>query len=157
VIGPVHFCVSKGGGLGQRDFKKNWNFGLEGEFIKMFYPVLNGFFHLFHVLVISFTLSGWIFPQTRCAHLILVLATLGSWFILGRWLGEGYCPVTDLHWRIKDSFGEGRPKGTYIYLLVRRVTGQKPSSESVDRAVVYTTFFLLIVSLFFNIKNGLFG
>ncbi len=51
--------------------------------MKVLYPVLNGFFHLSHIVVISFTLTGWIFTQTRLTHLTLVLATLGSWFVLG--------------------------------------------------------------------------
>lgn len=125
--------------------------------MKVLYPVLNGFFHCSHIVVISFTLTGWICPRTRLAHLTLVLATLGSWFVLGRWLGEGYCPVTDWHWKIKDAFGEGRPKGTYIHLLVRRLTGLEPRSASVDKMVMITTFLLLIASLSLNIKTWLVG
>jgi len=73
------------------------------------YLVLNAFFHMLHIAIISFMLVGWLIPETRLAHLMLSLLTLGSWFILGRCMGEGYCPVSDWHWKIKDSLGEGRP------------------------------------------------
>lgn len=120
--------------------------------MKALYPVLNVFFHLLHVVVITFTLVGWIFPQTRLAHLVFILATLGSWFILGIWMGEGYCPVTDWHWKIKDALGEGRPQGTYVHLLARRLTGLVPSSASVDKVVVITTMLLTVASLAVNVK-----
>lgn len=117
----------------------------------MLYRLLNGLFHFFHIAIVIFLMTGWMFPQFRLAHLVLILLTLGSWFILGRWLGKGYCPVSDWHWKIKEALGPGRPGGTYIHLLLERITGRVLDSSAVDRAVVNWTLALAGISIVVNI------
>lgn len=119
----------------------------------MLYLLLNGLFHFFHIAIVIFLMTGWMFPQLRLAHLALILLTLGSWFILGRWLGKGYCPVSDWHWKIKAALGGGRPSGTYIHLLLQRITGRELESSSVDRAVVNWTLVLAGISIVVNITT----
>ena len=119
----------------------------------MLYLFLNGLFHFFHIAIVVFLMTGWMFPQFRLAHLALILLTLGSWFILGRWLGKGYCPVSDWHWKIKEALGAGRPSGTYIHLLLQRITGRKLGSAAVDRAVVNWTLVLAGISIVVNIAT----
>jgi len=119
----------------------------------LLYPLLNGLFHVFHIVIVIFLMTGWIFPQLRLAHLALILLTLASWFILGRWLGKGYCPVSDWHWKIMGTLGEGRPSGTYIHLLLQRITGRELDSSAVDRAVVYWTLVLAAISIVVNIAT----
>ena len=116
------------------------------------YKVLNGLFHLVHITIILFVAIGWIFPKLLLAHLILTLLTLGSWFILGRWLGLGYCPVSDWHWKIKAALGEGRPEGTYIHLLLQKITQRKLDSANVDKAVLIGTLIITAISLGLNFK-----
>jgi hypothetical protein len=121
--------------------------------LTLLYQLLNGLFHFFHIVIIIFLMTGWIFPQLRLAHLALILLTLGSWFILGRWLGKGYCPVSDWHWKIKGALGGGRPNGTYIHLLLQNITGRELESSSVDRAVVNWTLMLAGISIAVNIAT----
>lgn len=121
--------------------------------MKPAYLLLNALFHLVHVGIIGFVLLGWLIPEARLAHLALSLLTLGSWFILGRWLGEGYCPVSDWHWKIKASIGEGRPEGTYITFLLRKLTGRSLDSRQVDRIVVVVTFTVTALSLILNLRR----
>lgn len=116
----------------------------------MLYIFLNGLFHFFHVALVTFVLIGWLFPQFRVAHLVLTFLTLGSWFILGRWLGPGYCPITDWHWKIKDALGEGRPKGTYIHLVLQNITGHNLNSDAVDKMVLLGTILIAGLSLIVN-------
>jgi Protein of Unknown function (DUF2784) len=82
------------------------------------YLALNLLCHVVHLAFILFMLLGWLFAPLQAAHLGLVLGMLGSWFILGRWLGAGYCPITDLHWRIKAALGPGRPHTSYIHYVL---------------------------------------
>lgn len=119
----------------------------------MLYLILNGLFHFFHIAIIIFLMTGWIFPQLRLAHLVLILLTLGSWFILGRWFGKGYCPISDWHWKIKGCLGTGRPSGTYIHLLLQRITGRELVSSSVDKVVIIWTLALAGISIAANIKT----
>ena len=114
------------------------------------YQVLNGLFHVVHVAIILFVMFGWIVPSLRLAHLVLVLLTLCSWFVLGHWLGTGYCPVSDWHWKLKAALGEGKPNGTYIQQLLQTLTGRKYQSDRVDEVVVVGTFVILGVSLLLN-------
>lgn len=121
--------------------------------MKAIYFVLNPLFHVAHISIISFVLVGWVIPEARFAHLVLSLLTLGSWFILGRWMGEGYCPVSDWHWKIKESLGEGRPAVTYITFLLRKVTGMDLVSDQVNRVVVYVTVVITMISLTLNLQE----
>ena len=126
---------------------------LPREPVEIMYFLLNGLFHVFHIAIIIFAMTGWIFPPLRLAHLVLMLATLGSWFILGHWLGSGYCPVSDWHWKVKAALGEGRPRGTYIHLLLQRISGRQLDSASVDRMVVIVTFVLAGIAVVLNIAT----
>lgn len=117
----------------------------------MFYWLLNGLFHVVHIAIILFVMIGWIFPSLLVAHLVVTLLTLGSWFVLGYWLGTGYCPISDWHWKIKARFGEGRPDGTYIHLLLQRMTGKEWDSDAVDKAVLIVTMVIMGISLVSNL------
>jgi hypothetical protein len=121
--------------------------------LTLLYFLLNGLFHCVHIAIIVFAMTGWMFPQLRLAHLVLVLLTLGSWFILGHWLGRGYCPVSDWHWKVKDALGGGRPRGTYIHLLLQRIARRELPSSSVDRVVVIGTIVLAGISAVLNITS----
>jgi fatty acid desaturase len=121
--------------------------------MKIPYLLINGLCHACHVMLIAFMLVGWIWPWTRPGHLAVALLTLGSWFILGIWMGKGYCPITEWQWKIKDSIGEGRPKGTYIHLLLQRVSGASLDSVTVDKYVVLVTLAVTGVSLVLNARQ----
>ena len=111
------------------------------------YPFLNAIFHGAHISIILFALLGWALPSLRQLHLALLGLTLGSWFILGQWLGIGYCPISDMHWKLKESFGEGRPEGTYIHYVLQKLTGKTLSSPRVDKMTTRVTLSLAALSL----------
>lgn len=115
------------------------------------YFLLNALFHVAHISIIGFVAIGWIFPRLLLVHLSLALATLGSWFILGHWLGIGYCPVSDWHWRIKAALGDGRPQGAYIHQLLQNLSGKELDSGCIDRAVVAGTFTVTAISMVLNL------
>ncbi len=121
--------------------------------MKPIYFVLNPLFQVVHIAIIAFVLLGWVIPEARFAHLVLSLLTLGSWFVLGHWMGKGYCPVSDWHWKIKESLGEGRPAVTYITFLLRKITGMDFVSDQVNRVVVYMTVAITMISLTLNLRD----
>ena len=106
-------------------------------------------------LLIAMGMRIVLIPGARPAHLVLSLLTLGSWFVLGRWMGEGYCPVSDWHWKIKGAIGEGRPTVTYITFILRKITRTELDSNQVDRVVVVVTITVTLLSLFLNLKQWL--
>lgn len=115
------------------------------------YPFLNAVFHGAHISIIAFALLGWVLPSLRQLHLVLLALILGSWFILGQWLGIGYCPISDGHWRLKETLGEGRPKGTYIHHVLQKLTGKTLSSQHVDEMTTRVTIALTVLSLALNL------
>ncbi len=121
--------------------------------MKPFYPLFNAFFHLFHAALITFVMVGWIFPATRLAHLALVLLTLGSWFVLGIWMGMGYCPITEWHWKIKDALGEGRPGMSYIQFVLQKLLHRSLNAMTIDRGVVVATVLLAVASVAVNARH----
>jgi Protein of Unknown function (DUF2784) len=117
----------------------------------MLYHLVNALFHVFHMAIIFFVMFAWIFPALRAAHLVLILLTLGSWFILGRWFGRGYCPVSDWHWKAKAALGEEKPSGTYIHTVLQQLTRRNLSAVTVDKVVVMVTLALAAISLALNL------
>ena len=117
------------------------------------YPLLNGIFHVVHISVII--VIGWAFPSLRLMHHALVLLTLGSWFILGHWLGTGYCPISDRHWKIKTTLGAGQPSGTYTHHLLQTITRRELNSETVDNTILMGTVAITAISLALNVRTWL--
>lgn len=62
-------------------------------------------FFVFHTVLILFNLIGWIWYRTRWFHLLCVLATLFSWFVMGAFQGFGYCLCTDWHFQVRRRLG----------------------------------------------------
>lgn len=121
------------------------------------YHILNFLFHVLHLSIILFVMLGWMVAAFLPFHLALLLATLGSWFVLGHWLGQGYCPISDWHWEIKKNYGPGKPEGTYIHRILQSITGKALDSEKVDHMVVLATLVLTIGSVILNLTQYLAG
>lgn len=115
------------------------------------YRILNIFFHPLHISIILFTTLAWMVPALLPFHLTLLIATLSSWFLLGHWLGRGYCPISNWHWKIKSRLGPGKPRGTYIHLLLESMSGRQLDSGQVDRMVVLATLILTALSALLNL------
>jgi Protein of Unknown function (DUF2784) len=115
----------------------------------MLYLVLNILCHVVHIGFILFMVVGWLFAPLQMAHLGLVLGMLGCWFILGRWLGAGYCPITDAHWRIKAALGPGRPANSYIYFVLTQL-GLRLNPAKLDHAVGLCAMGIALLSVVVN-------
>mgnify|MGYP003444197608 CR=1 FL=1 len=120
--------------------------------IVMWYSFLNIFFFIFHTAFTLFNIIGWIFPKTRKLHLITMLLTACSWFILGAWYGWGYCLCTDWHWKIREAMGIYDRSDSYIHFLLLKVTGINFDPQFVETAtlVIFLLCFVLNVLLTYN-------
>ncbi len=85
--------------------------------------ILDIFFVVFHSILILFVLFGWIPRPPRLLHLIAVLFTGASWFILGLFYGIGYCPLTDWHWHVLRQLGETDLPPAYVQYILHRLLG----------------------------------
>lgn len=108
------------------------------------------FFTLLHLAIIGFNLFGWIFPSTRKLHLIFVVITAASWFILGIWFGIGYCPITDWQWRIKERMGEHDLPGSFITYFVNKITGSDFTDSFINVATMIVFVLAAALSVYFN-------
>ena len=118
----------------------------------MLYILLNVLCHGVHLAFIGFMVLGWMWVPLQAAHLALVLGMLGCWFILGRWLGPGYCPITDLHWRIKAALGPGRPPHSYIHFVLTQL-GMALNPAKLDHAVAISALGIALLSLAVNLPR----
>jgi hypothetical protein len=105
---------------------------------------------LTHLLIIGFNLFGWIWPSLRRAHLICVILTAGSWFVIGAWYGIGYCPVTDWEWQIKERLGERNLPNSFIKYYADKLTGSNFSSNFIDTVTVVCFAVAALLSIYFN-------
>ena len=111
------------------------------------YRFLDIFFFVFHSLIITFNMTGWIWKKTRVPHIILLGSTLLSWFVLGIWYGFGYCPCTDWHWRVREILGYDDPPASYIQFLLHELTPIRLSDDTVNIIVVICTLVPALLSI----------
>ena len=104
-----------------------------------------------HLVLVGFNLLGWAWRQTRRVHLITILLTAASWFILGIWYGIGYCPITDWQWNIKRQLGERNLPASFIKYFADAITGMSFSPKLVNLLTVILFFVALAASILVNI------
>jgi len=117
------------------------------------YYFLDKFFFVFHSLIILFNLFGWIWKKTRKANLILILLTLGSWFVLGIWYGFGFCPCTEWHWQVRMKLGYYDMSSSYLVFLIKSLTGLEVKRHLVDIFAVAFLSAALGASIYTNWKD----
>jgi len=121
--------------------------------MKTFYKVSDLALVVIHGVIIIFTLFGWILPATRLAHLCWIVVTLCCWYVLGIWFGMGYCPVTDLQWRLKKKMGIGRPEKTFVQFWLERITRRAWTIRGADCLTEGITMVSGAISLALNVRR----
>jgi hypothetical protein len=112
--------------------------------------LLDIFFTLLHLAIISFNLFAWIWVKTRKAHLIVAAVTLGSWFIIGIWYGWGYCFITDWQWQVKEKLGETNLPNSFIKYFADKITGKNFPPSLVDNVTLYLFLTAIAASVYIN-------
>ena len=120
----------------------------------MWQQFLNIFFFIFHTAFTVFNIVGWAFPNTRKLHLITILLTAFSWFVLGIWYGWGYCACTDWHWQARAALGyKDLPDDSYIHFLLLHLTGKDFNKQLVDTVTLSIFLLTAILSVWLNIRD----
>jgi hypothetical protein len=113
----------------------------------------NYFFYFFHTVLIVFNLLGWLYPRTRKLNLISLLATFGSWGLLGFWKGWGYCFLTDWHYQVLRALGEKGMPSSYIAFLIEKITGLSLDPDLVNTLTVSLALLALVFSVWVNFRK----
>ncbi|MCU0397351.1 MAG: DUF2784 domain-containing protein [Cyclobacteriaceae bacterium] len=121
------------------------------------YQVLDWFFMVLHPALILFNVFGWIFNKTRKANLILLIVTGLSWFVLGIWMGFGYCPLTDWHFEILEKLGHRNLPRSYIAYLMNRLLGWRFSDQTTDILTLGVYCIALLCSILSNRRHRVWG
>jgi hypothetical protein len=121
----------------------------------VWYQFLNIFFFVFHTLFTLFNMVGWIFPKTRKLHLITLLLTAFSWFVLGIWYGWGYCVCTDWHWDVRDKLGFEDRSNSYIHFLILKLTGANLNHKLVEYSTLIVFLVSVVLSVWLNTRDCL--
>jgi hypothetical protein len=117
------------------------------------YAFLDISFLVFHVSLILFILTGWIWRTSRRLHLVVTALTCVSWFGLGLLYGVGYCPSTDWHWRVKELRGETDLPGSFVEYFIHRLTGLRLPPLLVGAAVLVAGVTALGISIVLNWRD----
>lgn len=112
-------------------------------------------FTITHLSLVAFNLLGWIWAVTRKAHLITILLTAASWFILGIWYGLGYCPITDWQWQVKEKLGEKNLPSSFIKYFADKLTGMDINPSLVNNVTLVFFILVLLLSVYVNFIKGL--
>ena len=111
---------------------------------------LDVLFTILHLVIIVFNLFGWIFRRTRKLHLISVILTAASWFLLGIWFGMGYCPLTDWQWKVKEQLGEHNLPSNFVEYLAEKVSGIDVSTQLVNTVIGVCFGVAALLSVYVN-------
>lgn len=114
---------------------------------------LNIFFFVFHTAFTLFNITGWIFRKTRKWHLLTLVLTAFSWFVLGIWYGWGYCFCTDWHWEVRGKLGYHDESNSYIHFLILKITGINLPVELVDNVTLIVFIASAVLSIVLNIRD----
>ena len=109
--------------------------------------------YLAHILLIGFNLLGWMWAKTRFWHLVCVLLTALSWFVLGIWYGFGYCFLTDWQWDVKRQLGQTNLPASFIDHFVNQVLGLTVDSELIDMLTGGLFGLVAVISLLLNVRE----
>lgn len=115
----------------------------------------DGFFWLFHTVLIVFNLFGWAHRRLRPWNLVTLGLTLVSWLIMGMWKGVGYCVCTDAHFRIRQEMGIHDHAESYLQLLVEKISGWNPPVELVNLVAGICMLSAVLLSLGTNGRDWL--
>jgi Protein of Unknown function (DUF2784) len=121
----------------------------------MYYQFLNIFFFVFHTIFTLFNLFGWLLKRTRKIHLLTMLLTAFSWFVLGIWYGWGYCFCTDWHWDVREKLGYHDDSQSYIHFLLLHLTGINFRTQLVNQVVVVVFVVCFALSIGLNASGFL--
>lgn len=108
------------------------------------------FLHLLHLGLALFCVTGWIFPETRLANLVLVILVALSWFGLGISHGYGYCLITGIQWKIKERLGERPLPASFVKYQLDKITGRDLNPNSVDRFTQISFYLAALASFYAN-------
>jgi hypothetical protein len=114
---------------------------------------LNAFFFAFHTAWTLFNIGGWAWARLRKWHLLTMLLTAGSWFILGIWYGWGYCVCTDWHYQVRERLGYHDQEDSYVRFLLRKLTGIAFDAQLVDNATGIVFVVSLALSIWLNVRD----
>lgn len=113
-------------------------------------PFLDVCLTMLHLVIILFNLFGWIPVYTRKAHLISIILTAASWFLLGIWFGIGYCPITEWQWNIKEQLGETNLPTSFIKYYGDKIAGKNLDARFVDILTTAGFALAVIMSMYVN-------
>lgn len=115
--------------------------------------LLDYFFLIFHSVFTLFNITGWLWKKTRKIHMVTILLTTLSWFVLGIWYGFGYCFCTDWHWQVREHLGTPAESSSYIHFLILETTGIDMSLPLVDKLVLIIFLCCLVLTVFLNYRD----
>lgn len=114
---------------------------------------LDYFCILFHAVVVVFNVVGWIWRKTRRAHLVVILLTAFSWFVLGYFYGWGYCIMTDWHWRVREQLGYQVQAPSFIKWAIDSILGIDSSEEFMNNLIAIVFFAAMGLSFITNFRD----
>lgn len=147
---PSFYLLAPAGAKGWEadTLQDRWSLSL--SLLILMLQLLDIFLTIVHLVLIGFNLFGWIWPATRKLHLVTILATGASWFILGIWFGLGYCPITDWQWEVKKQLGEQNLPGSFIKYFADKITGKNFSSSLINYITLGFFLAATVLSVYFN-------
>jgi hypothetical protein len=112
--------------------------------------LLDALLTILHFVIVLFNLFGWIPVYTRRIHLISIILTAASWFLLGIWYGMGYCPITEWQWQIKEKLGEVNLPDSFIKYYGDKITGSNLDTGFINTLTAVCFGVSAILSLYVN-------
>ena len=113
----------------------------------MMLKLLDIFLYFLHVALMAFVMLGWLWQPVTVWHFISLVLMGIIWIIIGA-LGLWNCPLTNLHWKIKEKRGQSGMPVSFVNYFLNQLTGKKLTHQFVQTVLLIIYFSALFLSGF---------
>ena|SRR5687768_12434132 len=114
--------------------------------------LLDSFLYLLHVVLIAYVMFGWLWPPMTAFHFISLVLMGITWIIIGA-MGLWNCPLTNLHWKIKEKRGQTGMPVSFVNYFLNQLTGKQLSHRFVQTLLLIIYFLALFLSGVYWLTN----
>ena len=107
--------------------------------------ILDIFLYFLHVMLIVFVMFGWVWQPLTIWHFSSLILMGVVWIVIGA-MGLWNCPLTNLHWKIKEKRGQSGMPVSFVNYFLNQVTGRKLTHKFVQTVLLIVYFSSMFLS-----------
>src|SRR5687768_10619191 len=120
--------------------------------LPMLLRLIDIFLYTLHIALMVFVVFGWAWPPVGSWH-FATLVVMGVVWIVAGLLKVWNCPLTNLHWKVKEMRGQTGMPVSFVNYFLNQVTGKQLSHRFVQTLLLIIYFLALFLSGVYWLTN----